>query len=496
VRWYERTIEQFPDDPVAKDALLQLASAYARLGKYREAVARYERYISKYPDEDQLDRAYLNIIDVLRDAGEETEALTWAAKTQDAFRGKTAEAQALFSQARMRIARSDWQTALSDLEKLGSLADVGGTNAPGGTTREEVDFLRAYSLEQLRRFPEAIDVYLSIPDGRNAYYGWRATERLRSLAINVEAKASIETKRQQLSGSAATAPEERRRALQSVIRLTPDSTARTKLLDELKKAYTSIPAYRPPGEFKLSDTAALKFGPRSIAEELVSLGLYDEAAAELEAALGKTAGTDATYSLANWYLKGDRADRATAFIERQVKLPADYQVELIPWQFTEMLYPAPYKDELLRSAASRGVDSRFLLAIMRQESRFRPNVKSYAAARGLMQFISTTADRIAIDLGRTGFQQDELFHPPTAILFGSKYVADLFGLFPEMPEAVAASYNGGEDNMKRWVTRSRSNEANRYVPEILFAQSKDYVHRVMANYRMYTLLYDERLNRR
>ena len=133
---------------------------------------------------------------------------------------------------------------------------------------------------------------------------------------------------------------------------------------------------------------------------------------------------------------------------------------------------------------------------MRQESRFRPNVKSNAAARGLMQFISTTADRIAVDLGRTGFQQDELFHPPTAILFGSKYLADLFGLYPGMPDAVAASYNGGEDNMKRWLARSKSYEPDRYVPEIQFAQSKDYVQRVMANYRMYTPLYDERLNRR
>jgi soluble lytic murein transglycosylase-like protein len=50
--------------------------------------------------------------------------------------------------------------------------------------------------------------------------------------------------------------------------------------------------------------------------------------------------------------------------------------------------------------------------------------------------------------------------------------------------------------MKRWLARSKSYEPDRYVPEIQFAQSKDYVQRVMANYRMYTLLYDERLNRR
>jgi soluble lytic murein transglycosylase len=113
-----------------------------------------------------------------------------------------------------------------------------------------------------------------------------------------------------------------------------------------------------------------------------------------------------------------------------------------------------------------------------------------------MQFISTTADRIALDLGRTDFEQDELFDPRTAILFGSKYIGDLFGHFPELPEAVAASYNGGEDNMKRWLGRSRSREADRYVPEIAFSQSKDYVHRVMSSYRMYTELYDERLNRK
>ena len=82
----------------------------------------------------------------------------------------------------------------------------------------------------------------------------------------------------------------------------------------------------------------------------------------------------------------------------------------------------------------------------------------------------------------------------TAILFGSQYIGNLFKLFPNQPAAVAASYNGGEDNMKRWLGRSKSDYAGRYVPEIGFAQSKDYVWRVMSNYRMYQMLYDERLN--
>jgi soluble lytic murein transglycosylase len=133
---------------------------------------------------------------------------------------------------------------------------------------------------------------------------------------------------------------------------------------------------------------------------------------------------------------------------------------------------------------------------MRQESRFRPNVKSVAAARGLMQFIPDTSNKIAGELGRDRFDQNELYEPSTAILFGSQYIGNLFKLFPNQPDAVAASYNGGEDNMARWLGRSKSTDPGRYVPQIAYSQSKDYVWRVMANYRLYQLLYDERLSRK
>jgi soluble lytic murein transglycosylase len=133
---------------------------------------------------------------------------------------------------------------------------------------------------------------------------------------------------------------------------------------------------------------------------------------------------------------------------------------------------------------------------MRQESRFRADVKSAAAARGLMQFISSTANQIAAELGRKDFNQDELYDPPTAVLFGSQYLANIFKQFPEKPAAVAAAYNGGEASTARWVARAKSDAIERYVPEIIFSQSKDYVYRVMANYRVYQYLYDENLKPR
>jgi soluble lytic murein transglycosylase len=189
------------------------------------------------------------------------------------------------------------------------------------------------------------------------------------------------------------------------------------------------------------------------------------------------------------------ANRSSTFIESLWKVPADYQIELIPDAVMRMLYPTPYVDSMLRSASPLGVDARFLLSIMREESRYRSDAKSYAAARGLMQFISSTASRIAGELGRDNFRQDDLYDPPTAVLFGSRYVSNLQKLFPNQLPAVAASYNGGEDNMQRWMLRSKSDLADRYVPEIGFAQSKDYVYRVMSNYRIYRMLYDENLKR-
>jgi soluble lytic murein transglycosylase len=121
------------------------------------------------------------------------------------------------------------------------------------------------------------------------------------------------------------------------------------------------------------------------------------------------------------------------------------------------------------------------------------DVKSVAAARGMMQFIPSTANEIAAQLKLDGFVQDDLYDADTAILFGSQYLANLFQQFPNQPQAVAGSYNGGADNLTRWIGRSRSSEADRYVPEIGFSQTKDYVYKVMTNYWNYERLYDNQL---
>jgi soluble lytic murein transglycosylase len=116
--------------------------------------------------------------------------------------------------------------------------------------------------------------------------------------------------------------------------------------------------------------------------------------------------------------------------------------------------------------------------------------------RGMMQFISATARDVAAKLNRAAFQQDDLYNPDAAILFGAEYLSSLFKQFPNQPQAVAAAYNGGPDNVARWIARARADDPDRYVPEIGFSQTKDYVYRVMSNFWNYERLYDAQLQRK
>jgi soluble lytic murein transglycosylase len=111
----------------------------------------------------------------------------------------------------------------------------------------------------------------------------------------------------------------------------------------------------------------------------------------------------------------------------------------------------------------------------------------------MTQFIASTANEIAAQLNMRDFEQDNLYNPDTAILFGSQYLSNLFQQFPNQPQAVAGAYNGGADNLTRWIARARANEADRYVPEIGFTQTRDYVYKVMANFWTYQRLYDAQL---
>src|SRR5262249_25429684 len=141
------------------------------------------------------------------------------------------------------------------LEELRQQADLGGTRVPGGTNKDEVAFLHALTLEQMSQLNDAIDEYLSIGDGRNEYYGWRATERLKAIRVKPMGDALLTQRIALLRSQAESAwqshkYDDARKAAQSALRLTDDPVQTAPLTDLVVKACAQLAQYNDPPRLK------------------------------------------------------------------------------------------------------------------------------------------------------------------------------------------------------------------------------------------------------
>jgi len=130
-----------------------------------------------------------------------------------------------------------------------------------------------------------------------------------------------------------------------------------------------------------------------------------------------------------------------------------------------------------------------VLSIMKQESRFKRFARSGAFARGLMQLIPETAGKIATALGLVNFEQNQLYLPDVAINIGTKYIQDMTKEFGEQVEILAAGYNAGELNLRRWLAASAPGETLDFFSNIDASETKKYVMIVKTNYETYKKIY-------
>src|SRR5689334_3023490 len=242
VKLFQKVFDSYPTSTSARDAVGFLGSSYVRMKRTDDAVAAYKLLIDKFPDNPNPERAYQNIIDALLEAGRYPEALNWVQQTRARLKTDIANALVLFAQLRIHMAQGSWATVVRDADELLKFSDLGGTRVPGGTNTAEVNFMRAYALEQLGRTEEAIAAYLAIPDGRNEYYGTRATQRLLDLTANQKARSLVQMRLNALLNESKTASaagqfEPARAAAQSSLRLTNDPSIRAEALKNLQAAY-------------------------------------------------------------------------------------------------------------------------------------------------------------------------------------------------------------------------------------------------------------------
>ena len=120
-------------------------------------------------------------------------------------------------------------------------------------------------------------------------------------------------------------------------------------------------------------------------------------------------------------------------------------------------------DEIIkRSALAQNVDHGLVKAIIHTESGFNPHARSKPGAQGLMQLMPATA--AMYDVG-------DAYDPTENVRAGTRHIKYLINRYNNNLELALAAYNAGEGNVKKYGG----------IPP--FAETQDYVKRVLSRYR-------------
>jgi len=147
-------------------------------------------------------------------------------------------------------------------------------------------------------------------------------------------------------------------------------------------------------------------------------------------------------------------------------------------------YPTPYRDLFRTAAQNEGVDEAWVYGLARQESRFMHYAKSGVGAAGLMQIMPATAKWAAKRMGLDGYNNDLIHDLTTNVGIGTYYIRYTFEMMNGQAVMATAAYNAGPSRAKRWMA-SEPMEAAIYIETIPFAETRNYVQKVMANAQMY-----------
>jgi soluble lytic murein transglycosylase len=167
----------------------------------------------------------------------------------------------------------------------------------------------------------------------------------------------------------------------------------------------------------------------------------------------------------------------------------DLAISGAPRKFWELLFPLPYRADLVASARAQGLDPYLLAGLIRQESEFNPDAVSRKNALGLTQVQPGTGRRYARQAGVTRFNNRVLFHPATNLRIGAKIFQAMLDQHGGSLEQTLAAYNAGPNKAAQWIMWRTYREPAEFVESIPFTETRDYVQAVLRNADVYRRLY-------
>lgn len=433
--------------PATSAALTQRARTRARQGRIAEAVSDLTLLRNLFPK------------------GDGTSEASIAVATAAFLRGDRATAARLLDSAAALRAGDDYLAA-------------------------EITYWRA-RVEEKSDPEKALELHLRVMRSEApTHFAYFSRKRVSTL-LALQARA----RRQRSTASLAKAltPNDLENARKAATDLVLLATATTleKDLEALRNIYMKSDRYAKIASLRPAQLPVLPVSPTEHAQLLSALGLYDDAAPWIAKEFPLRSPDTALAQSYAFHLGGKSRESIYAVEVLMKGIPDDFVPALLPTLLQQMLYPRYYLDEIVADAKSHDADPNLLLAIMREESRFNPRAKSFAAARGLLQFIITTARDVGESIGLVKLTPEDLYDPRTIIRLGAKYVGDLLEQFEGNPYRVASAYNAGPIQTKLWSRLSASAENDAFLTSVNFEETKHYIRKVLNSYERYREIYGQ-----
>ncbi len=425
---YQEIAADFPETDWAKDATYQIANSYWRLGDFRNAEQTFLAYIKRYGKKGNQEGAVRDLVDVYRALGEHQKAVSWLDRMLAGKLSVSGRQVFLFTKAKILYVQKRFTAAEALFRRLSTMKLRA---AAGGATTEEVKYFQALCLANSNRKAQAEEIWRGLMRESRTYYAQRAAEKLGAAppAANLNPCA--------VKDSALVSVEVNLENLRRPLR-------------------TEVPVLGDP------------------LTELSFLRLWDEASFWMDR---QRARADARTGAEMAYAAG-RYHRSIAYADRLPKT----EPSVLP-----LLYPTGFRRIICSAAETHSVDPLWLHAIIWQESKYDPQARSGASARGLMQFIPETARMIAPMIGLKEFSLDRLYEPGVSIQLGARYWKSLMDEIRN-PAMALAAYNGGMNNVRRWMSKAPDGEPELFVADIGFVETKRYVMAVFQAHAAYEAL--------
>ncbi|MFO8058263.1 MAG: transglycosylase SLT domain-containing protein [bacterium] len=238
-----------------------------------------------------------------------------------------------------------------------------------------------------------------------------------------------------------------------------------------------------------------------VAIELCRAGLSSEADGQLDKVEDKGLISEGlAWELARMYARIGDYYRSQKIAHRKLghRLRVPPPGEKKAWR---LAYPRAFPQYVETYTEKHRLDPMLVWSLMRAESTYRDEIRSWAGAVGLMQIMPATGRNIAANLGEKGFKTEWLNDPETSIRYGSYYLRKRMNNFHtkgddpkawlETTAKALGAYNAGAGRIRTWSKRADKLglDTPAFIEEIPIIETRNYIKRILRFYLVYLYTY-------